>query len=144
MCSGRSLSRDLHAAFSVKKTCKTIQTRAAMHCWHTIKQKCTRRRCNIMSLYFIIHSYCLVILLDFSFKMRQIDAFKYEIIYIFLRGTMPPDPPRGGVSFSSFSPLTRFHDWYKCIFNWPPVLWLHFTLQTTRWYEVTATEWAIK
>src|SRR4029434_3017855 len=42
-------------------------------------------------------------------KMHQIDALKYGILKIFLRGSMPPDPPGGVISFSPFSPLTRFH-----------------------------------
>src|SRR4029434_10613526 len=42
-------------------------------------------------------------------EMHQIDALKYGILNIFLRGSMPPDPPRGVISFSPFSPLTRFH-----------------------------------
>src|SRR4029434_4323449 len=44
-------------------------------------------------------------------KMHQIDALKYGILQFFLRGSMPPDPPRGVISFSPFSPLTRFHAW---------------------------------
>src|SRR4029434_2157409 len=43
-------------------------------------------------------------------KMHQIDALKYGILKNFLRGRMPStDPPRGVISFSPFSPLTRFH-----------------------------------
>ena len=44
-------------------------------------------------------------------KMHQIDALKYGILKCFLWGSMPPDPPRGVISFSPFSPLTRFHAW---------------------------------
>ena len=56
---------------------------------------------------FIIHSYCLVIFLDFSLKMHQIDAFKYKIFKMFFQWSM--DPLRGVKFFSPFSPLTRFH-----------------------------------
>src|SRR4029434_2575406 len=50
-------------------------------------------------------------------EMHQIDALKYGILNIFLRGSMPPDPPRGVISFSPFSPLTHFHAWsvYVCL-----------------------------
>ncbi len=62
-----------------------------------------------MYRYFIIHSYCLVVLLEFPLKMHQIDAFKYEIFKIFFRRSMAPDPPRGVISFSPFPPMTCFH-----------------------------------
>src|SRR4029434_1236870 len=42
-------------------------------------------------------------------KMHQIDALKYGILKNVLRGSMPPDPPRGVKSFSPFTPLTHFH-----------------------------------
>ena len=44
-------------------------------------------------------------------KMHQIDALKYGIFIFFLWGSMHPDPLRGVISFSPFSPLTRFHAW---------------------------------
>ena len=114
MCSGRSVSRDLHVAFSVRKTL-TMQTRAAMHCRHTVKQKCTRTRCSIIwpciDRYFIIHSYFLVILLDFSLKMHQNDAFKYEIYKIFFWGGKPRTPERDHILLTFFTPHP-----FSCLF----------------------------
>src|SRR4029434_11088166 len=58
-------------------------------------------------------------------KMHQIDALKYGILKMFLRGSMPPDPPRGVISFSPFSPLTRFH-----VYNTPTHTHTHTHTQT--------------
>lgn len=44
-------------------------------------------------------------------NMKYSKYFEYEIFKIFVRGSMTPNPPRGVVSFSPVSPLTRFHAW---------------------------------
>ena len=145
-----------------------------MHCRHTVKQKCTGRRCRsqhqhtvastflpsretatsskpifILSKHslrvcffhsgadctvkvvllrrswdklpvsfikqhnvtmFIIHSQSLVILLEFSLKMHQIDAFKYEIFKFFFQGAWTPQ--RSPILLTFFTP-----DPFSCLIN---------------------------
>ena len=98
----RWLGTDVFRTISVaNKGSHALQT----HCQTEVHKKKVQHNVT-MYRYFIIHSYCLVILLDFSLKMHQIDAFKYEIFNIFFRGNMFPDRVE---SFSTFSLLTRFH-----------------------------------
>lgn len=64
---------------------------------------CVRARVIMLTwvdTHFIIHSCCVVILLDFYLKMHQIDAIKYEIFKHFFLLERPPIPPR---------PLYRLH-----------------------------------
>src|SRR4029434_3298206 len=72
---------------------------------------------NCLQQHKVFHRYSLIILLSKCTRLMQLN-FKMCKMFLFIKyiplGSMPPDPPRGVISFSPFSPLTRFHAWCVC------------------------------